>query len=141
MRIFIASDHAGFELKQTLLKKFPELNMYDLGPSSTDSVDYPDYADKVAHKVAEGGTFGILICGTGQGMVIRANRYHKVRAALCWNKEIATFARSHNDANVLCLPARMISADESVQIMKTFFATEFEGGRHINRVHKLEKPC
>ncbi len=138
--IYIASDHAGFELKRDLISIFPEFQWKDLGPMNSDSIDYPDMADRVALEVQKGAGRGILICGSGQGMAIRANKYPNIRAALCWNVESARLARSHNDANLLCLGARFLSPDESQEVVKTFLKTEFEGGRHQKRVDKLIKP-
>lgn len=140
MRIPIASDHAGFELKAELIKRFPSIEWDDLGPHSKDSVDYPDFADQVASRVSsQDGAKGVLICGSGQGMAMRANKYPKVRAALVWNDDIAKLARQHNDANVLCLPGRCISSEEAVRFVKLFFETTFEGGRHAGRVAKISQ--
>jgi ribose 5-phosphate isomerase B len=137
--IFIASDHAGLEMKSHLLGRFPFLPWKDLGPLSADSVDYPDYADKlcVALKDRLNDSRGVLICGSGQGMAMRANRYSYIRAALCWTDEIAKLARQHNDANVLCLAGRITTLPSSDVILKFFLATDFEGGRHQRRVDKL----
>jgi len=148
--IWIASDHAGFELKQkvvSLLKLsqnlFPGLviEVNDLGPQNEARVDYPDYADLVAKKVQLDPVknVGILICGSGQGMCMRANRYLKVRACLVYNEEIAKLSRQHNDANVLCLGSRVIDHDLALSLVVIFFKTEFQGGRHQERVEKLEK--
>ncbi len=152
--LLIASDHGGYPLKQLLINSLPELKWNDLGPQDSASVDYPDYADKLC-KVLElqeksahsesgksaGGksslTFGVLICGSGQGMAIRANRFPFVRAALCWDRTVAELARSHNNANVLCLGARVIAPGLALQILETFLTTPFEGGRHQARVDKL----
>lgn len=140
-KIYIASDHAGFELKQKLISQFANLPWQDLGPSSTSSVDYPDYADKVCHKVMNDNTsMGFLICGSGQGMAMRANKYSNIRAALCWNTESATLSREHNAANVLCVGARLVAENDIFEIVRAFFATEFQGGRHQTRVDKLSKP-
>ena len=137
--ILIASDHAGFELKSHLIRQFPDLNWKDLGTHSIDSVDYPDYASKLAEEIKKnGGGFGVLVCGSGQGMAIRANRYAHIRAALCWSEEIAGLARAHNDANVLCLPGRHIQAVLADKILERFLQTPFEGGRHQKRVDKLK---
>lgn len=135
--IYLASDHAGYDLKEKLKSKFSDLPIEDLGPSGTESVDYPDFAAKVAEKIKDENTYGVLICGSGQGMAIKANRYPKVRAALCWTEEVAKFSRSHNDANVLCLPARLVDHETLLKAVETFFATDFEGGRHARRVEKL----
>lgn len=137
MKILIASDHAGFELKQQLLNL--DFDFQDLGPHSADSVDYPDYADKVANLVNQNPnkTQGVLICGSGQGMCMRANKFQNVRAALCFTENQAQLARQHNDANILCLGSRVTDLQISILIIKKFFSTPFEGGRHQNRVNKL----
>lgn len=140
MKILIASDHAGFDLKQILLKSnLSPLELQDLGPNDAASVDYPDYADKVAKLVNENPTetLGILICGSGQGMCMRANKFQNVRAALCFTENQAILARQHNDANILCLGSRVTDTELSILIIKKFFSTPFEGGRHQNRVQKL----
>jgi ribose 5-phosphate isomerase B len=146
MQIFIASDHAGFELKENLIKNNSNINWHDLGPSSSARVDYPDFADLVARAVSKvesttdafaSGTCGLLICGSGQGMSMRANKYPLVRAALCWDKESAHLARAHNNANILCIPARYISVEGCRDIVKVFLETVFEGGRHERRVGKM----
>ena len=139
MKVIIASDHAGFELKEKIKKEFSGLFEFeDLGTSSTDSVDYPDFAHPLAAKVAENPSmFGILICGTGNGMIMTANKHANVRAGLCWSPEIAALARQHNNANVLVMPARFISSETAFEIVRTFFNTDFEGGRHERRVGKI----
>jgi ribose 5-phosphate isomerase B len=137
-KLHIGSDHAGFALKQELinqLKVFYEI--VDHGAISPDSVDYPDYAHPVAKAVQEEGVFGILICGSANGVAMTANKYPGIRAAICWKEEIASLARQHNDANVLCIPARFVSEDEALTITRTFLSTAFEGGRHANRVNKI----
>lgn len=139
-RLAIASDHAGYDLKNHLRSKLEDLGqvMRDLGPESNASVDYPDFAHTLCRLVEKGeADFGILICGSGTGMTITANKHPKIRAANCWNTEIAQLARAHNNANVLCLPARLISAAEAVAILKTFISTTFEAGRHEQRVAKI----
>ena len=138
--LFIGADHAGFALKSEFLNRHPELSWTDLGTNSEESVDYPDYADRVVKSILKNGvekSIGVLICGTGQGMAIRANRTPSIRAALCWSEEIAKMARSHNDANVLCLPNRFVSTELAEKILTTFLTTPFEGGRHERRVKKL----
>lgn len=139
MKVIIASDHAGFELKEKIKEEFSNLFEFeDLGTYSTDSVDYPDFAHPLAAKVAENPSlFGILICGTGNGMIMTANKHANVRAGLCWSPEIAALARQHNNANVLVMPARFISAETAFEIVRTFFNTDFEGGRHERRVGKI----
>ena len=133
-KIVIASDHAGFELKEFLKQHF---EFIDLGTNSTDSVDYPDYGFKAAAEVAKDDCIGIVICGSGIGISIAANRNPKVRCALCLTPEMAKLARQHNDANILALGARLTSPEVALEIVKTFLATEFEGGRHQKRVEKL----
>ena len=138
MKLLIASDHAGFPLKQHLKVKRPDLEWVDLGPDSEERVDYPDYADKVASEIHKNGGCGLLICGSGQGVNIRANRYPNVRSVLCWTPEVASLSRKHNDANILCLGARVMDFDSCEEILDAFLSTDFEGGRHIDRVNKLK---
>ncbi|RME14425.1 MAG: ribose 5-phosphate isomerase B [Bdellovibrio sp.] len=139
--LYIASDHAGFALK-TFLINHVNYEWEDLGTHSEERVDYPDYADLVAQKVSKAPetTKGVLICGSGQGMAIRANRWPFVRAALCYNEEVAKLARAHNNANILCLGGRLLKPEEAVNILDTFLQTPFEGGRHQRRVEKLSAP-
>jgi ribose 5-phosphate isomerase B len=140
MKIAIAADHAGFELKTKLLPFLQQLGLSteDLGTHSLDSMDYPDVAHPLAAAVESSeAEFGILICGSANGVAMAANKHQDIRAAICWNAEIASLARQHNNANVLCLPARFISVEEAFQITKTFLDTEFEGGRHQRRVDKI----
>ena len=140
-QIPIAADHAGFPLKQRLVAELRKLGYdpIDLGTNSADSTDYPDYAHPVAHKVESGeAKRGILLCGTGLGMSFAANRHHGIRAAVAWTPEVAHLARAHNDANVLVLPARFVTEDEGVAILKEWLDTPFEGGRHSRRVAKIE---
>lgn len=140
-RIPVASDHAGFELKGTISKALEALGfeVQDLGTSSPASTDYPDYGHPLAEEVSNGAVRrGVLLCGTGLGMSYVANRHPHVRAAVAWTPEIATLARKHNDANVLVLPARFVSDDEGVAILKAWLCTPFEGGRHERRVEKIE---
>lgn len=140
MKIYIASDHAGFHLKQELKQMHPEIEWMDLGPTNEDRVDYPDYAEKLAIALKPNPEQkGVLICGSGQGMAIKANRYPHLRAALCWNEEIAILSRGHNDANVLCLGSRHTEAELAADIFTAFINAEFEGGRHSERVNKLGK--
>lgn len=140
--IFIASDHAGFELKQHLIGRFPFLPWKDLGTNSADSVDYPDFADRLCLQLKDHLTdsCGILVCGSGQGMAIRANRYPFIRAALCWNEEVAELSRKHNNANTLCLAGRLTVWSVAERIVDAFLKTSFEGGRHQKRVNKLSSP-
>ncbi len=135
--LFIACDHAGLLLKDHLIHTVPELPWEDLGTSGLESVDYPDYADKLAKQVKDDTTFGVLVCGSGQGMAIRANRYSHIRAALCWNQEMARLSRQHNNANVLCFGARTMDFAECEKSLLVFLSTAFEGDRHQKRVDKL----
>ena len=138
--IAIGSDHAGFEYKEKL-KLFLEqqgLKTTDFGTHSAESVDYPDFAHPVANAVEKNeATFGILICGSANGVAITANKHQKIRAAICWEEEIAELARKHNDANVICIPARFVSETLAEKMVSAFLTTEFEGGRHANRVNKI----
>ncbi|MCH1485598.1 MAG: ribose 5-phosphate isomerase B [Flavobacteriaceae bacterium] len=140
MRISIGNDHAGVEYKnyirEYLLVKNIEVNNY--GTDSLDSVDYPDFAHPVSKDVNEKKSdLGILICGSGNGVCMTANKYKNVRAALCWNKELAILSKSHNNANIICIPARFIQKEEALEIIKKFISEEFEGGRHERRVNKI----
>ena len=140
-RIPIASDHAGFELKARLSATLRELGyeVDDLGTHSATSTDYPDFAHPLAAQVERGeAARGVLLCGTGLGMAYAANRHPGVRAAVAWTPEIAGLARKHNNANVLVLPARFVSEEDGVQILRTWLETEYEGGRHERRVAKIE---
>jgi ribose 5-phosphate isomerase B len=138
--IYIGCDHAGVHYKDSI-KKFLEEGGYaviDQGTHTQDSVDYPDYAHPVSNAVNNGsGAFGILICGSANGVAITANKHQGVRAAICWNREIAELARAHNNANVLCLPARFTALPQCLEILQEFMNTAFEGGRHENRVKKI----
>lgn len=137
--VAIGGDHAGVELKQRIMDQLKELGMNptNYGTNSHDSVDYPDFAHPVAEKVIETGELGILICGSGNGINMTANKHAGIRSALCWTPEIAELARQHNNANILALPARFISEEEALEIVKVFIGTEFEGGRHERRVNKI----
>ncbi|HEV8123742.1 MAG TPA: ribose 5-phosphate isomerase B [Gemmatimonadales bacterium] len=139
----IGTDHAGFHMKERLKQELVRLGYQplDLGTMSAEPVDYPDFAHPVASMVEHGkAKRGILLCGSGQGMAYAANRHKGVRAALAWSAEIATVSRSHNDANILVLPSRFLSDDESVAILHLFLDTPFDGGRHERRVEKIEEP-
>jgi ribose 5-phosphate isomerase B len=137
----IGADHAGFELKERLKAELERLGygVEDVGTSSAASVDYPDFAHQVADRVEHGqARRGVLMCGTGLGMSYAANRHHGVRAAVAWTPQIARLAREHNDANVLVLPARFLTEEQGLEILRTWLATPFEGGRHQGRVDKIE---
>ena len=138
----IGADHAGFPLKERLKAELTRLGYepLDVGAHSADSVDYPDFAHEVAARVKRGeAARGVLLCGTGLGMSYAANRHNGVRAAVAWTPEIAKLAREHNDANVLVLPARFVTEDEGVRILRTWLDTRFEGGRHARRVAKIDQ--
>ena len=139
MKVLIASDHAGYELKEALKEAFAnDFEWVDYGTFSTESVDYPDFAHKLAADVANGSyQYGVLICGTGNGMAMSANKHAGIRAGLCWSKEIAALVRQHNNANILVMPARFIPFETASEIVKTFFSTDFEGGRHQRRIDKI----
>ena len=138
--IAIGCDHAGFDYKEELKKYLEDRGFHvrDFGTQSKDSVDYPDYAHPLADAVEKGEcSLGILLCGTANGVAITANKHQGIRAAICWNVPIAELARQHNNANVICIPARYVSVDLSEQMVDRFISTEFEGGRHYNRVSKI----
>ncbi len=141
MKIAICNDHAGYELKNEVVK-FLQANgaeeVKDFGCYSTDSCDYPDFAHAMSAALENGEfDFGIAICSSGNGISMTVNKHPKLRAALCWLPELAALARQHNNANVLSLPANFISTETAIEIVKTFFATSFEGGRHERRVNKI----
>lgn len=144
-KIYIASDHAGVDLKALLVNRIQSngLVVEDLSPDTYEAVDYPDYAHKVGKKISnEPDNIGILLCGSGNGngVSITSNKWKNVRAALCWNSEIATLARLHNNANVLCIPSRFVSVEDAIDILDYFLETKFEGGRHERRVNKINIP-
>lgn len=142
LKIAVASDHAGFERKQVILKYLQEqgIEYKDFGAFSGESSDYPDYAHPLAEAVSLGEfEKGITLCGSGNGINMTANKHQGIRSAICWLPEIAKLARLHNDANVCALPARFITDEEAIEIVKIFLKTGFEGGRHLNRINKI--PC
>ena len=138
-KILIASDHAGFQLKEDLKKYFKnDYEFYDFGTDSIDSVDYPDFAHNLSQKISDNkNSFGLLICGSGIGMSMVANRYKDVRAALCLNEKMAKLSREHNNANVLVLGSRLISCEEAIKCFIMFFKSKFEGNRHQARLDKF----
>ena len=141
MKIAIGSDHAGFELKAKLLEYLISKNVevVDKGTYSLDRADYPDYGHAVATAVLDHSVqWGILMCGSGNGIAMSANKHAGIRAALCWNDEITSLARLHNDANILVLPARYISIELAYKCIDTFLNTAFEGGRHQSRIEKID---
>jgi len=138
LKIAIGADHAGFDYKKELIEALDVKEVKDFGTYSNASADYPDFAHPVALAVESGDfDFGILVCGSGNGVAITANKHQGIRAAICWNEELADRARSHNNANIVCIPARHISIDEAKKIVEIFLSTEFEGGRHATRVGKI----
>src|SRR6476661_11004786 len=138
--VAIGSDHAGFDYKEDLISflEAKEIPYQDFGTHSKDSVDYPDFAHPVASAVENNeASFGILICGSANGVAITANKHQGIRAAICWVDEVAQLARQHNDANIICIPARFVSIHEAQRMIELFLDTPFEGGRHQNRVAKI----
>lgn len=141
LKISLASDHAGFGYKEKIKDYLKNKNLYeitDYGTHSSESMDYPDVAHALAYSIVNKLTnIGIILCGSGNGVCMTVNKYSEIRAALCWKNEIAELARLHNDANVLCLPARFITIEEAYEMVETFIHTDFEGGRHQRRVDKI----
>jgi ribose 5-phosphate isomerase B len=137
--IYIASDHAGFNLKESIKKKYSKkYNLFDLGPeNSSKSVNYPDYAHKLSRKIVKKQNIGILVCGSGMGMSMSANKHKNIRAALCYSVKNAKLSRLHNDANVITLGERLISKSLAFKCINAFLNTKFEGGRHLKRVKKI----
>ena len=137
--IYIASDHAGFNLKESIKKKYSKkYNLFDLGPvKSSKSVNYPDYAHKLSKKINKKQNIGILVCGSGMGMSMSANKHRNIRAALCYSVKNAKLSRLHNDANVITLGERLISKNLAFKCINAFLNTKFEGGRHLKRVKKI----
>ena len=143
-KIGIASDHAGYEMKEFLVGYLDAMGyeVLDFGTDSPESVDYPDFAHPLAEAVEKGEVaLGVALCGSGEGMAITLNKHQGIRAGLCWDPEIATLIRRHNDANVIVFPARFITNDEAVQMLDAFFAAQCEGGRHANRIAKIPVPA
>jgi ribose 5-phosphate isomerase B len=137
-KIAIGADHAGFEYKEILKEYLAANEVKDFGTHSLDSVDYPDFAHPVASSVENGEfEFGILVCGSANGVAITANKHQHIRAAICWQNELASLARQHNNANIICIPARFVSEALAKEMVDTFLSTPFEGGRHANRVNKI----
>ena len=144
MNISIGNDHAGTDYKFAIIKYLETkgITINNYGTNTNDSVDYPDFVHPVAKDVENNKVdFGILICGSANGVAMTANKHQKVRAGLCWNKEIAILTRQHNNANVLCIPARFTALHQAIEIVDTFLNTTFEGGRHENRVNKIAVSC
>jgi|TARA_X000000950_G_C13812652_1_gene618362 ribose 5-phosphate isomerase B len=138
-KIYIASDHAGYLLKKKILEKFSNnQKIIDLGPNSTNSVDYPDFAKKLSRKVAsDRGSFGVLVCGSGTGMAIAANKTKNIRAAMCFSAKNTQLSRLHNNANIITLGSRLINKNKAFKFINIFIKTKFEGGRHKRRVKKI----
>lgn len=138
MKIVLGSDHAGVETKSAIIKHLESkgIKTFDVGPFSSNSVNYPDYAHAACLEVitAEEETYGIILCGSGNGINMTANKHEEIRSALCWKPEIAALAKQHNDANVIALPARYVSTEEALEIVDAYLNAEFEGGRHQTRV-------
>lgn len=140
-KLVIGGDHAGFEYKEAIKQYLAKNNceVIDVGTHSLESCDYPDYAHAAAEKIEDGTCeLGILICGSANGVAITANKHQHIRAAICWKNEISSLARQHNNANIICLPSRFVTLDEALEMVHTFFTTDFEGGRHANRVNKID---
>ena len=138
LKIAIGADHAGFAYKELLKEYLSASDVKDFGTYSLDSVDYPDFAHPVALAVeSKEFDFGILVCGSANGVAITANKHQHIRAAICWLNELASLARLHNNANIICIPARFVSEDLAKEMVNTFLTTAFEGGRHENRVNKI----
>lgn len=140
MKIAIGGDHAGFEYKELLVPMLKELGheVKDFGPYSAESVDYPDFVHPLASSVQQGEyELGILICGSANGVAITANKHKDIRAAICWDIPLAALARQHNNANIVCIPARFTTIEQAKEITRIFISTNFEGGRHANRVDKI----
>ena len=140
MKIAIGCDHAGFPYKDAIKKLLEEEGhkVQDFGTDSTDSVDYPDFVHPVANTVeGKKARFGVLICGSGNGVAMTANKHQRIRAAICWNTDLASLARRHNNANIVCIPARFISKRKALAIVDAFVKTKFEAGRHARRVRKI----
>ena len=139
-KISLASDHAGFVLKEIIKKKLikKKIKVFDLGPRTKDSVDYPDYAKKVARNVCSKKTnMGILVCGSGTGMAMSANKFRKIRAAVCYNSASTRLSLTHNNANILAIGSRLTNNKKALKLVNIFLSTKFEGGRHLRRVKKI----
>ena len=139
MKITIGSDHAGVEYKSKIVQFLEEQKhlVLDVGTFTKESVDYPKYAHLVAKEVESGADFGVLICGSGNGVSMAANKHKSIRAAICWSEEITKLARQHNDANIISLPARFLTVNKCIELIKIFLHESFEGGRHLKRVNEI----
>ena len=141
IKVSIGNDHAGTEIKNRIVKEYSaQFDFTNHGTDGSESVDYPDYVHPVANDVEQGvSAFGILICGSANGVCMTANKHQGIRAGLAWNKEVATLIKQHNNANIICIPARFLSEEEALEVLQTYIDQEFEGGRHQLRVDKI--PC
>ena len=141
MKILIGNDHAGYSLKLSIIKNLEDkYEFFDKGSYSNESVDYPDYASIIAKEIqSEKGDLGIIICGTGNGVCMTANKFKGIRAVICWNEEIAKLAKQHNNANIICIPSRFIKVEEALKIIESFILEKFEGGRHERRIKKINE--
>jgi ribose 5-phosphate isomerase B len=142
MKISIGNDHAGTDYKKEIITHLKEkkVKVVNNGTDKNDSVDYPDHIHPVAIQVEnKESNFGIIVCGSGNGANMTANKHQKIRSALCWNKEIAKLARTHNDANILSIPSRFVSLETAIEMVDVFLETKFEGGRHLTRINKIPK--
>ena len=141
MKILIGNDHAGYSLKLSIIKNLEDkYEFFDKGSYSNESVDYPDYASIIAKEIqSEKGDLGIIICGTGNGVCMTANKFKGIRAVICWNEEIAKLAKQHNNANIICIPSRFIKVEEAMKIIESFILEKFEGGRHERRIKKINE--
>jgi len=142
MKISIGNDHAGTEYKKEIIKHLEskKISVINNGTNKKESVDYPDHIHPVANQIEKGESqMGIIICGSGNGANMTANKHQKIRSALCWNNEIAKLARTHNNANILSIPSRFVSLKAAIEMVETFIKTEFEGGRHLTRINKIPK--
>ena len=139
-KISLASDHAGYILKEIIKKKLlkKKIKVFDLGPNTKDSVDYPEYAKKVARNVSsKKSNIGILVCGSGIGMAMSANKFRKIRAAVCYNSTSTRLSRTHNNANIIAIGSRLTNQKEAIKLVNIFLSTKFEGGRHLRRIKKI----
>ena len=141
MKILIGNDHAGYSLKLSIIKNLEDkYEFFDKGSYSDESVDYPDYASIIAKEIqSEKGDLGIIICGTGNGVCMTANKFKGIRAVICWNEEIAKLAKQHNNANIICIPSRFIKVEEAMKIIESFIMEKFEGGRHERIIKKINE--
>ena len=141
MKIAIGGDHAGFSYKKKIIEYLNsnEITILDVGPKNEASCDYPDFSHLVAKYVQKKEVdFGVLVCGSANGVAMAANKHNNIRAAICWNSEIASLAKTHNNANIICFPARFVSLDSVLRMIEVFMKKNFEGGRHLNRIKKID---